>query len=71
MQRTITKVMKTRTITTEQGKRVNIGRFPNFHRSGSICGMKKLYYGKNALLVRCGSYIYNVTSEPNIYHQAY
>jgi len=27
-----------------------------------------LYYGKDALLVRCGNYIYNVSSEPDIYH---
>lgn len=26
--------------------------------------------GVAALLVRCGSYIYNVTSEPNIYYNA-
>ena len=32
--------------------------------------MKQLYYGKkkNALLVRCGSQIYNVSSEPEIYY---
>lgn len=30
--------------------------------------MKRLYYGKNALLVRCGSWIYNVSGEPRIYH---
>lgn len=59
--------MQTKKMTVEQGKRCNISRFPNFHRSGSIKGMKKLYYGKDALLVRCGQYIYNVTSEPNIY----
>ena len=53
-----------------EGDRVNIGRFPNFHRSGSVRGMKRLYYGKEALLVRCGAYIYNVTSEPSIYYQA-
>lgn len=29
--------------------------------------MKKLYYGKNALLVRHGNYIYNVNSNPDIY----
>lgn len=58
--------MKVRRITKEEGKRVNISRFPNFHKSSSIRGMKK-YYGVAALLVRCGSYIYNVTSEPNIY----
>ena len=37
-----------------EGRRLNIGQFPNFHRSGSIRGMKKLYYGEDCLLVRCG-----------------
>lgn len=62
--------MKVCRITKEEGKRVNISRFPNFHKSGSIRGMKKQYYSVAALLVRCGSYIYNVTSEPNIYYNA-
>lgn len=31
---------------------------------------QKQYYGVVALLVRCGSYIYNITSEPNIYYNA-
>lgn len=57
-------------MTIEQGKRVGIDRFPNFHRTGSVRGMKKLYYGADSLLVRCGDYIYNVTSEPSIYNQA-
>lgn len=57
-------------MTKTEGERLGISRFPNFHRSGSINGMKRLYYGKDALLVACGSYIYNVTSEPNIYYQA-
>lgn len=62
--------MRTRRMTIEQGRRVNIGRFPNFHKSGSIRGMKRLYYGKNCLLVRYGSYIYNVSTESRIYYQA-
>lgn len=37
--------------------------FPNFSASGSIRGMKKLYYGLDALLIRSGSYIYKVTEE--------
>ena len=57
-------------MTIEQGKRVGINRFPNFHRTGSIGGMKKLYYGADCLLVRCGNFIYNVTAEPPIYNQA-
>lgn len=63
--------MRVRTIGKAEGERVNISRFPNFHRSGSIKGMKNQYYGKDALLVRCGSYIYNVSSEPSIYEQAH
>lgn len=57
-------------MTVEEGKRCNISRFPNFHKSGSVSGMKKLYYGNDALLVRCGQYVYNVTSEPSIYNLA-
>lgn len=62
--------MRTRRLSKEQGKQCNISRFPNFHKSGSIKGMKRIYYGMDALLVRCGDYIYNVSSEPNIYYQA-
>jgi hypothetical protein len=42
--------------------------FPSFSATGSIKGMKRMYYGEDALLVRCGSYIYNVTSKPEIYY---
>lgn len=30
---------------------------------------EKAYYGQDALLVRCGSYIYNVSSAPEIYYK--
>ena len=63
--------MKTKTLYKRDAQRIDISRFPNFHRTGSISGMKKLYYGKNALLVRCGSWIYNVSSEPEIYETIY
>lgn len=62
--------MRVRKMTKEQGKRVGIDRFPNFHRTGSVRGMRKLYYGSRCLLVQCGSYIYNVSAEPQIYYQA-
>ncbi|MBD5357711.1 MAG: hypothetical protein HDR88_12020 [Bacteroides sp.] len=62
--------MRVKRMTIAEGKRVCIDRFPNFHKTGSVRGMKKLYYGAECLLVRCGSYIYNVTSEPQIYNQA-
>ena len=64
-------MVKVKTLSVSEGKRVGIDNFPNFHKSGSIRGMKEQYYGKDALLVRCGSWIYNVTSEPNIYHRAH
>lgn len=56
-------------MTVLDGMRLGLGRFQNFHASGSIIGMKKLYYGLDAKLVRCGSWIYNVTSEPRIYDE--
>ena len=55
--------MKTKTLYKRDTEKVGISRFPNFHKSGSIAGN-----GKNALLVRCGSWIYNVSSEPEIYY---
>lgn len=61
--------MKTKTLPVREAYRVS-GKFPNFHRSGSIRGMKRLYYGADALLVRCGQWIYDVTSRPEIYHKA-
>lgn len=57
-------------LTVKEGERLNIDRFPNFDRTGSVIGMRKFYYGNNALLVRCGSYIYNVSQEPEIYNSA-
>lgn len=59
---------------TRQAKKTcpNLDRFPNFSRTGSIKGMKDKFYGKDALLVKKGAYIYNVTSDQSIYYnQAY
>jgi len=47
-----------------------LGQCASFSASGSIAGMKKLYYGKDALLVRSGNVIYNVTPFPHLYHLA-
>ena len=44
--------MRMKTLYTKDAERTGISRFPNFHKTGSITGMKELYYGKNALLVR-------------------
>lgn len=60
------KVMRVRKCTTTW---LDLSVFPNFHYTGSIKGMKNKHYGKGALLVKKGGYIYNVTSEPDIYYQ--
>ena len=59
--------MRTKTVYVRDKARLRLSFFPNFSVTGSIRGMKDLYYGKDALLVRCGSWIYNVTSKPSIY----
>ena len=52
--------MRVKTLSVKDGHRLHIEAFPNFSARGSIKGMKDKFYGKNALLVKCGSYIYNV-----------
>lgn len=54
--------MKTLTITKSDLKH-DLSIFPNFSATGSIIGMKNKYYGKDALLIRSGGYIYKVTNE--------
>ena len=60
---------KMKKLNIEDGQRLNISRLANFHKSGRVKEMKKLYYGENALLVQCGDFIYNCTTEPAIYKQ--
>lgn len=52
--------MKVKTLPVSEKSRYQLEKFSNFSVTGSITGMKKLYYGEDALLVRCGSYIYHV-----------
>ena len=63
-------MMRVRYLTVARGRAIHIENYPNFHKSGSVAGMKKQYYGENTLLVRCGNYIYNVTTKPDIYYSA-
>lgn len=60
--------MKTKTMSTSSPYAAQLVELPNFSASGSISGMKKQFYGQDALLIRCGSYIYNATSKPELYH---
>lgn len=59
---------RVRYMNKQQKARYNLSQYPNFSATGSIQGMKEKYYGKDALLVRSGSYIYKVPA--NIYYMA-
>lgn len=59
--------MRVKTVYVKDKQRLKLSDFPNFSVTGNITGIKKIY-GKDALLVRCGSWIYNVTSRPDIYY---
>lgn len=61
---------RVKTLYKSDYERLRLWIYPNFHVSGSITGMRKIY-GKNALLVRCGSYIYNVSGSQHIYDRAH
>ena len=41
---------------------------PSISVSGSVKGMKKMYWGENAEVVRCGSYYYKI-NDSGKYHQ--
>lgn len=60
--------MRVKTVYVKDESRLKLSHFPSFSVTGSISGMKKHFYGENALLIRCGSWIYNVTSCPRIYY---
>lgn len=47
----------------DEKEKYNLSQYPNFSVTGSIYGMKKKYYGMDALLVRSGSWIYHVPLE--------
>lgn len=59
---------RVKSLSKSEGAAIGISDFPNFSITGSITGMRERFYGRNALLVRCGSYIYNVTGRPDIYY---
>lgn len=56
-------------MTKDQAARCNLDSYPSFWPNGNVAGMKKKYYGKDALLVRSGAYVYHVPAE--IYNQAH
>ena len=63
--------MKTKIAPSKFYELLGLENYPNFSKNGSIKGMKELYYGKNAKLIKCGNYIYNVSSTPELYDNLY
>lgn len=59
---------RVRYMNNEQKKIYKLSQYPNFSATGNIQGMKEKYYGKDALLVRSGSWIYKVP--PEVYYSA-
>jgi len=55
--------MKVKTVYVKDKENIGLDRYPNFSITGNIYGMKRKYYGEDALLVRCGSWIYKVGNE--------
>jgi len=54
----------TKYVSIAEAKRLGLdGRFPVAGPYPSITGMKNLYWGKDALVIRSGIYIYNVDQE--------
>lgn len=52
--------MKTLYVKKELYNKLRLDRFPSAGPNGSIVGMKNLYWGEDALVVKCGQYIYHV-----------
>ncbi len=63
--------MRVKRIYVKDKEKYGLAEFPNFSITGSVYGMKRKYYGMDALLVVCGQWIYNVTSAPGIYEAAH
>ena len=62
--------LRTKTLRVGEVDPARLSECPNIHKSGSVKGMKDQYWGKEAKCVRCGDYIYNVDSDPEIYDMA-
>lgn len=46
-----------------QSKSIDLNIFPSAGPNASISGMKKLFWGKDAYVLKVGIYIYKVTEE--------
>lgn len=42
---------------------LNLFQFPSTGRNGNIQGMRKLFWGDDAYVIKCGAYAYKVDAE--------
>lgn len=59
-------MFKTVRIPQADHDRYNLSEFPNAGPWPDVMGMKLKYWGKDALCVRCGNYVYKVDKETYI-----
>lgn len=64
-------VHRTKTMKVADGERLKLEQYPNISSTGSVKGMKKHYWGEDALCIRCGSYIYRVPEHIYNHTKAY
>lgn len=50
-------------ISTKFYNELCLKNFPSTGRNGNIQGMRKLYWGQDAYIVKCGAYAYKVDAE--------
>lgn len=47
---------------TKENKKI-LSRYPNAGPYPNITGMRRLYWGANAYIIKCGQFAYNVPAE--------
>lgn len=55
--------MKTKTVKKDRYDELDLYKFPSAGPYACITGMRNLYWGKNALIIKCGVYIYHVDEQ--------
>ena len=50
-------------VSTKYHDPLNLSKFPSTGRYGNISGMRNLYWGKDAYIIKCGAYAYKVNQE--------
>ena len=63
MQQKDVKMKPTINLSTKSPKARELEKFPSAGPRANITGMRKLYWGKDAYIVKCGQYIYKVDKE--------